>query len=157
MTKMLFPGSFDPITLGHVEIVEKARRVCDEITVVVTENPNKNSLISIDDRVELVKQSLSHLSNVVVIKSRAMVCDICDELEIYNIVRGLRNIEDFSFESHMNVYNIELNPRIETYFIMASNTKNHISSSGVREILKYNKKISHLVPSAVDKYFKEER
>lgn len=155
MLKMIFPGSFDPITLGHIEIIEKALKIADELIIVITENKNKNSFLTIDERIKLVQKSVENYSNIKVMTSSKMVCEICDDLQIYSVIRGLRNSDDYNFEAQMNTYNMELNPKVETYFIMSSNKKNHISSSGVREILKYNNSISHLVPVVVNEFFKE--
>lgn len=154
MNKIIFPGSFDPITNGHVEIIKKAIKLCDELVVVVTENTNKTPLISATERVRLINKIVSELGNVEVISSNKMICEVVDELQIYNVVRGLRDTNDFNFEMHMDAYNMELNDKINTVFIIASNKTRHISSSGVKEILKYDKSVTHLVPENIDKYLK---
>lgn len=154
MNKLIFPGSFDPITNGHVEIIKKAIKLCDELVIVVTENTNKTPYIAVEERVRLISDIVSGMGNIKVISSRKMICEVVDELQIYNVVRGLRDTNDFNFEMHMDTYNSELNDKINTVFIIASHKTRHISSSGVKEILKYDKSVAHLVPENIVKYLK---
>lgn len=154
MKQLIFPGSFDPLTNGHLEIILKAKQICDELIIVITENTNKTPYIEIEDRLMLIKELTEDTGDIKVLSSKKMICEVVEDLQVYNIVRGLRDEKDFNFEMHMETYNTELNSKINTIFIITKNTNRHISSSGVREILNYNKDVSHLVPKNINEYLK---
>jgi pantetheine-phosphate adenylyltransferase len=157
MSKIIFPGSFDPITKGHIDLIKRAESIFDEVIILITNNHMKNSLIPIDDKVELVKCSLieNNIKQFEVAVTSKMLVDFCHERDIFLILRGLRNTTDLSFEHNMSIHNQLLDSRIETICLLTKQNLFHVSSSAVRELIVYKKDINHLVPNCVSEYFEE--
>lgn len=157
MNKVVFPGSFDPFTIGHLDLVIRASNIYDSVIILVTKNVNKNSLIPFEKKIDLIEQVIAELNleNVHVDFCNTLVVDYCSKNSVNLILRGLRS-GDFDYEYNLGVYNFEINPKIETIYMFAKPSNMHISSSGVKELLKYNKNIDNLVPYPIDQYFKEE-
>lgn len=149
MKKAIYPGSFDPITNGHLDIIERASRIFDELYVCVAVNNNKNSYFSIDERVKMCEGSIKHLKNVKVVYTDGLVVHKAKELGCEIIIRGLRAVTDFEFEFQLSASNEYIDNSIETMFFMSSNGKDFISSSSVKDFYFHNVDISRLVPKIV--------
>ena len=147
----IYPGSFDPITLGHVDIIERAAGLFDKIVVAIATNESKKFLLSPDDRQTLATESLSHLSNVSVERVTGLTVDLAIALEASVIIRGLRDASDFDYENRIAIANRKLAPSLETIFLVPANDSRFISSTIVREILKVGGSIDAFVPDAVSR------
>ena len=152
--KALIPGSFDPITNGHLDVIERAARMFDEVVVGVGVNRSKNPLFSIDERVELVEQSTAHLDNVSVISFDDLLVNVAASTNAQVLVKGLRAITDFEYEFQMTSANYQLNKDIETLFIMSPPQYMYLSSSIVREIASFHGDVHQLVPHSVENALK---
>jgi len=146
----IYPGSFDPITSGHVDLIQRASRLFDEVIVAVTQNVNKNSFLSIEERIEAVNTSVEVLDNVRVLRFDSLLVDFARDHNAQIIIRGLRAVSDFEYEFQLSGMNKRLNPNIETLFMTPSEEFANISSSLVREILSLGGDISAFVPECVE-------
>lgn len=149
MKRAVYPGSFDPVTNGHLDIIERASRVFDEVIVVVLVNPNKNGLFDIDERVQLIKKVTTHLSNVKVESFSGLLIDFMNERDSKVIVKGLRAVSDFEYEFQMSLMNSKLDPDIETVFMMTSAQNSFLSSSAVKQVAVFGGCIKDLVPDSI--------
>lgn len=149
--KAVYPGSFDPITRGHIDIIERASKMFDEVYVGVLINVNKNPLFSTEERVEMVKESVAHLQNVKVVSFNGLLVDFAKQNKISFIVRGLRAVTDFEYELQLAQTNRILNPEVDTVFLTSTNEYSYISSSSVREIAAFGGDFSKLVTKNVEK------
>jgi len=147
--KVLYAGSFDPITNGHLDIIERCSQKFDEVVVTVFNNVSKKYTFSCDERIELVRGAVKHLKNVTVDISSEMVAQYCRKNDIKIVVRGLRAVSDYEYELNLSAYNKFLFEELETVFMVASNECSFISSSGVKEIAAYDEKFRELVPRNV--------
>lgn len=153
MSCALISGTFDPITLGHLDIISRSSKIFDRVIVAVMNNLNKESLFSLQERERLVRLSCQALSNVEVLATDAMMVEFFDKVSADVIVRGIRNEKDASYEFYMAEYLHQHNTRIETVFLSADPSLEGISSSAVREELK-NKRIPyHWLPEAIWREF----
>ena len=148
MKRAIFPGSFDPITIGHLDIINRGLKVFDEIIIGIGENAEKKYMFSSDRRVEYVKTVFKKNDNVQVKTYSGLTVDFCKSIEAQFILRGLRNPADFEFEKAIAHTNRTLS-KIETVFLLTASDKAFISSSIVRDVLKHNGDISALVPQPV--------
>jgi pantetheine-phosphate adenylyltransferase len=150
------PGSYDPVTNGHVEVIARAAGIFDRVVVGVVGNPqHKQPMFTLDERVAFLRDALSHLPNVEIDQFRELVVEFAHRWEAKAIVKGLRVISDFEWEFQMNQLNRHLAPDIETVYVMASPSVSFVSSSGVKEIAAYGGDVSALVPEPVARRFKE--
>lgn len=149
--KAICPGSFDPITYGHVDIIERASQLFPEVVVGVLQNPNKKPLFSIEERVDLIKTAVIHLPNVKVEAFRGLLVDFANQIKANLIIKGLRAISDFEFEFQMSLSNKRMAPDIETMFMMTKNEYSYLSSSMIKELAQFNASIHSLVPPEVEK------
>ena len=148
MKKAVFPGSFDPITLGHCEIIEKACEIFDELIVSVGNNSDKNYKFSIDQRLKFISNEFKNNPKVYIEKYEGLTVDFCKNKNIKHIVRGLRNPADFEFEKKIALFNSSLE-NIETIFLLTSPNNAFISSSMVREIMDNGGNFKKFVPNSV--------
>jgi pantetheine-phosphate adenylyltransferase len=146
----IYPGSFDPITSGHVDLIHRASRLFDEVIIAITQNVNKNSFLSIEERIEAVNTSVAALENVRVLRFDSLLVDFARDHNAQVIIRGLRAVSDFEYEFQLSGMNKRLNPNIETLFMTPSEEFANISSSLVREILSLGGDISPFVPECVE-------
>ncbi len=155
------PGSFDPVTYGHLDIITRAAKVFDEIYVVVLNNSSKKPLFSVEERIGLIDQVTKSIPNVKVDSFQGLLVDYAESVNANAIIRGLRAVSDFEYEMQITSMNRVLNDKIETFFIMTNNQYSFLSSSIVKEVAKYDGQISELVPKEVEeallKKFKEDK
>lgn len=145
----VYPGSFDPPTLGHLDIVERASRLFDEAIVAVGVNRSKASFMSVDDRLASLRESCAHLANVRVASFDGLLIEYATRMGATAIVRGLRATADFEYEFQMAMVNRRLRPEVETVFLMTHWEKSYVSSSIVREVALLGGDYTGLVPEAV--------
>ena len=155
MKTVIYPGSFDPITNGHLDIIERASKLFDKVYVCVAKNLNKKTFFTDQERIEMVQESVKHFSNVEVISTDQLIVNVAKELKATAIVRGLRAVTDFEYEFQLAAGNEFLDNEIEMVFLMASLNKSFISSSSIKEFFSFNVDISNLVPEVVVKYFNQ--
>jgi pantetheine-phosphate adenylyltransferase len=150
------PGSYDPVTLGHVDVITRACRVFDRVVVGVVREPrHKQTMFPVAERVAFLKEALAHLDNVEVDVFHELVVDFARRWGASAMVKGLRVVSDFEWEFQMNHLNRVLAPEIETVYVMASPEVSFVSSSGVKEIAHFGGKVDELVPAAVARRFRE--
>ena len=147
MKKAIYPGSFDPMTLGHLDIIERSSRMVDELTVAVLKNNAKNPLFSADERVSMIKEFTSHLPNVTVTAYDGLLAEYADEIGATIIVRGLRAVTDFEYELQIAQTNHVENPEVETIFLTTSLQYSYLSSTIVKEFASYGGDLSKFVPA----------
>ncbi|MBW8348653.1 pantetheine-phosphate adenylyltransferase [Bacillus sp. IITD106] len=145
------PGSFDPVTLGHMDIIRRGAKVFDEVFVVVLNNSSKKALFSVEERMDLLKEVTKDMPNVKVDSFGGLLVDYAQSVNAKAIIRGLRAVSDFEYEMQITSMNRVLNEKIETFFIMTNNQYSFLSSSIVKEVAKYHGNISELVPKEVEK------
>ena len=148
-TIAIYPGSFDPITNGHVDLIHRACKLFDKVIIAITQNTNKDSFLSIDQRVKAVETAIEPLTNTRVLSFDSLLVDFAREHNAQIIIRGLRAVSDFDYEFQLSGMNKRLNPTIETLFMTPSEEFANISSSLVREILSLGGDISQFVPESV--------
>jgi len=148
-TIAIYPGSFDPITNGHVDLIHRACKLFDKVIIAITQNTNKDSFLSINQRVKAVETAIEPLTNTRVLSFDSLLVDFAREHNAQIIIRGLRAVSDFDYEFQLSGMNKRLNPSIETLFMTPSEEFANISSSLVREILSLGGDISQFVPESV--------
>ena len=144
------PGSFDPITNGHIDIVQRGAKIFDEVVVVIFNNSSKSPLFTAEERAELIKEAVKHLPNVRVDISSGLLVEYAKKKKADAILRGLRAVSDFEYEMQITSMNKKLEPDIETIFMMTNNQYSFLSSSIVKEAAKYQGNITNLVPEVVE-------
>src|SRR5690625_616388 len=149
------PGSFDPITYGHLDIIERTSRVFDTVYVSVLKNSSKQGLFTPEERVELISKVTGDLPNVEVREFNGLLIDFCQEVGAGSIVRGLRAVSDFEYEMQLTSMNRKLDSSIETIYMMTNNNYSFISSSIVKEVAKDGGKTEDVVPPLVEEALKE--
>lgn len=147
--KALFPGSFDPFTAGHLNILERALTMFDEVVVAVGVNQDKRGFFSMEQREDIIRQATKGLSGVSVISYDGLTVDICKELGIRHIVRGVRNMTDFDNEQAIADANRHLFPGLETIIIPTAQEYAHISSSAVRDVIRHKGDAAVFIPGGV--------
>jgi pantetheine-phosphate adenylyltransferase len=153
--RAIYPGSFDPITYGHIDIVKRALNIFDEVIVAVAENPQKNLLFCLQERLSMVKRSMKNLSRVKVESFSGLVVDYAKEKKINVIIRGIRMVSDFEYEFQMALTNRRLSKDLETIFLMPSESYSFISSKLLKEAASLGADLSSFVPPFVDKALKD--
>ena len=149
------PGSFDPITNGHLDIISRGAKIFDEVIVTIFNNQSKSPLFTVEERIQLIEKTTEHLPNVSVDMSDGLLVDYAAKNKASAILRGLRAVSDFEYEMQITSMNKKLEPEIETFFMMTNNQYSFLSSSIVKEVAKYNGNISNLVPEFVEKATKK--
>ena len=154
-----YPGTFDPITFGHLDIITRGAKLFDKLYVSVSYNPDKNPLFSADERFLLVKEVLKDIENIEVVQNRLLTVEHCKALGASHILRGLRAVTDYDYEFQITSFNRELAPDIDTVFLMTQGKYSFLSSSSVRELAHFGGDVSNFVPEivkeAIDKKFKK--
>ena len=154
MVKAVYPGSFDPVTYGHLDIIERASKVVDELIVAVLVNSGKNPLFSMEERVEMLKEATREFSNVRIETFQGLKVDFAREMGAKVMVRGLRAVSDFESEMQIAQTNHSLNPDIDTMFFTTSLEYAFLSSTIVREVASYGSDVSQFVPPVVEERLK---
>ncbi len=158
ITHVLVPGTFDPITFGHMDVVARARRICPRVTVAVAESLGKNGVgttFSLDERVALAKQALGHLDGVDVQPFCGLLVDFARQIGAGAVVKGLRAMTDFEYELQQAGLNNRLDPDLESIFVMSNPSYGYLSSSVVRQIASFGGDVSEFVPPCVAAALKE--
>ena len=149
MKTALFPGSFDPVTLGHIDVIKRAAKLFDKLIVAVAVNTSKDPMFDIEKRVEILKLSCNGIKNIEIISFDGLLVDALKRYKVSAVVRGLRAISDFEYEFQMAMMNREINPDFETIFLMPSPQYSFVSSRMIKEIVLLGGDISAFVPEPV--------
>ena len=149
MLRAIYPGSFDPVTFGHIDIIERAARISDELIVGVLQNKAKTPLFSVEERVIILREVTKHLKNVKIIPFEGLLIEFAKKMDAKVIVRGLRAITDFEYELQMSQTNRKLNSDVETLFLTTSLEYSYLSSTTVKEVASYDGDITQFVPEFV--------
>ncbi len=153
--KAVYPGTFDPVTNGHLDLIERGSALFDEITVAILKVPEKETLFTIEERVEMVKEAVKKFPNVHVESFQKLLVDYVESIGAKVIVRGLRAVSDFEYELQMAMMNRRLKGKIETIFMMPNEAYSYLSSKLVKEVAQLGGKLSGLVPLHVEKRLQE--
>lgn len=148
-------GSFDPVTLGHIDIIKRGSAVFEKVIVGVLNNINKQPLFTVEERMEMIREATKDLPNVTVDSFDGLLIDYMKKVNANVILRGLRAVSDFEYEMQLTSMNRKLDNNIETFFIMTNNEYSFLSSSIVKEVAKYKGNISGLVPPVVEEALKK--
>ena len=154
MSIAIYPGSFDPVTYGHLDVIERASLITDRLIVAVLNNQAKNPLFTVEEREELLKRSVKHLKNVEVASFSGLTIDFAHLVGANVIVRGLRAVTDFEYELMLSQTNRKLAPDVDTIFLTTSLQYAYLSSSVVKEVAMFNGNISEFVPDFVEEQIK---
>jgi len=154
MLKAAFPGSFDPPTLGHIDIIHRAAAIFDELVVVVAENRQKKYLFSADERAAMVRELVARKENVSVCVCDTLIVDFLRKNDIKLLIRGVRGVDDFSYEFEISMMNKALDPGIETIFMTTDPKYFVLRSSAIKELASFHGNISGMVPALVDEALK---
>lgn len=149
MTTGIYPGSFDPITLGHLNIIRRARRIFDKVVVCVMVNSEKNYMFSLEERLEFIERSVHRFPNVEVDSSANLLAEYARDHEGAVIIKGLRAVTDFEYEFQMALINKKINPKLDTLFLTASEKYTYLSSTVVKEMARYGADIEGFVPMEI--------
>ena len=144
-------GTFDPITMGHLDVIERASRIFPRIVIAVANNPGKTPLFSLEARIEMVRESTAHLEGIEIDSFNGLLVDFAESKAVHVIVRGLRAFSDFEYEFQMALTNRKLKPQIETLFLMPKQDYSYVSSSNVREVAELGGDSSIFVPEPVQR------
>ena len=155
MSRAIYPGSFDPITAGHLNIIERAAPTFERFVVCVMVNGDKNPMFTTEERVEMVRLVTSHIPNVEVHSSDRLLAEYARELGCSVIVKGLRAMSDFEREFQMALINHRLNPKLDTMFLTAEHQYMYLSSSAVKELGRYDADLNGLLPDAIIPIFQK--
>lgn len=151
----VYPGTFDPVTYGHIDIIKRASEIFDKVVVAVAHNREKLTLFSVEERVAMLKSSIKGIKNVSVDDFSGLVVDYVKSIGANVVIRGLRMISDFEYEFQMAMMNRELKPNLETFFMMTGESYFYLSSHLVKEVVSLGGDVSGLVPKSVLKKLKE--
>ena len=148
MTTLVYPGSFDPLTKGHLDIIERGAKLADRLVIGILKNSSKAPMLSLEERIRIMQASIGHLHNVEIISFDGLLIDFMKSQHAKTVIRGLRAVSDFEYELQMAQANRDLYPEMETLFLATNVEFSFISSTIVKEILRYGGNIRHLVPKA---------
>jgi pantetheine-phosphate adenylyltransferase len=144
-----YPGSFDPITFGHLDIITRGAKLFDKLYIAISVNPNKKTLFTAAERINLVKEVVKDVLNVEVIESNILTVEHCKKLGASHILRGLRAVTDYDYEFQMTNFNHNISPEVDTVFLMTQGKYSFLSSSSVRELAMFGGDVSPFVPENV--------
>ena len=151
MRKAVYPGSFDPISTGHLDLIKRASKLFDELHILVSYNMFNKSSFSVNDSIEMINECVKDLKNVIVVAWDGLVVQYCKENNINIIIRGMRNYSDFENEFTLFQYNRDIYPNIETILLMPTTKNQVVSSSAIKELVEFDCSISKYVPKCIEK------
>jgi pantetheine-phosphate adenylyltransferase len=151
MRRAIYPGSFDPVTNGHLDVIERARKLFDEVVVAVAHNDEKQPLFSLEDRLNLLRETAAKIDNVRIAEFQGLLVEFARKEEAGAVIRGLRAVSDFEFEFQMALMNRKLDAAVETIFLMPKEEYTYLSSRIVKEIARLGGDVSGFVPACVAK------
>jgi pantetheine-phosphate adenylyltransferase len=151
MRRAIYPGSFDPVTNGHLDVIERARKLFDEVVVAVAHNDEKQPLFSLEQRLDLLRETAGRIENVRIAEFKGLLVEFARAQDAGAVIRGLRAVSDFEFEFQMALMNRNLNPAVETIFLMPKEEYTYLSSRIVKEIARLGGNVSSFVPGCVAK------
>jgi pantetheine-phosphate adenylyltransferase len=155
MRRAIYPGSFDPVTNGHLDVVERARKLFDEVIVAVAHNDQKQPLFTLEERVDLLRATIGNLENVQIAPMGGLLVEFAMQQNAIAVVRGLRAVSDFEFEFQMALMNRKLESRVETIFLMPKEEYTYLSSRIVKEIARLGGDVEKFVPARVAEILRE--
>ncbi len=155
MLKAIYPGTFDPVTYGHLDIIKRAAKIFREVTVVVMNNPRKKPLFNLDERLKMLKETVKDIENVKVDSHSGLLVQYVEEHSAKVVIRGLRALEDFEYEFEMALANREMYPELENVYLMTDLKYLFVSSSMVKEIAQFKGELKKWVPPIVEKNLME--
>jgi len=145
----IYPGSFDPITNGHVDVISRASKIFDHIILAIVHNPNKKSLFTVDEREKMIRDVFKNDPKISVESFSGLLSEFVDRKKVYTIIQGLRVVTDFDYELSLALMNQKLNPKVETLFFMTNEKLLFISSTLIKEVAQFGGKVSEYVPALV--------
>ncbi len=149
MRHCIYPGTFDPVTYGHLDVLARAAKLFDRVTVAIAENAGKNPLFTAAERMDLIRPNITSYTNVAITSFANLLVEFAVDQNAIAVIRGLRAFSDFEFEFNMALMNRHLQPCIETIFVMPNEQFSYTSSSLVKQVAKFGGDVSHFVPSNV--------
>lgn len=155
MKRAIYAGSFDPVTNGHLDVIERAAKLFEEVVVAVAFNPEKRGLFTPEERVQLLSEASAHLPNVRVTSFHGLLVDFARKEQASAMIRGIRAVSDFEFEFQMALMNRRLEPKLETLFLMPKEEFSYLSSRLVKEVASLGGDVAHFVPKIVAKALAE--
>ena len=155
--RVLYPGTFDPVTLGHIDLIQRASKIFDEVIVAVIKNPSKKTLFNYKERLELINGCLKKFNNIKVEGFDGLVVDFARKNKVRMILRGLRMLSDFEYEFQMALTNKSIEDKVETIFLMPRPEYSYVSSNLIKEAFSLGADISAFVPALVKKYLKKKK
>lgn len=156
MDRIIYPGTFDPITVGHVDVIKRAARLCDELVIAIMDNPLKTTTFSVDERIEMIYAACQDVSNIKVVAKSGLTVKLAQEMNARALVRGIRAVMDYEYELRTATANLMLNPDVETIFLVSRPEYSYISSSAVKEIAFNHGDVSSLVhPLVMEKLIRK--
>ncbi len=153
--KVIYPGTFDPVTNGHIDVIRRAVKLFGEVTVAVARNAQKNPLFSVEERVKFLMESVKGIDGVTVVSFRGLVVDFARRNNARIVIRGLRMVSDFEYEFQMALTNRKLDDSVETIFLMPSESFSYVSSKLLKEAAGLGADVSYFLPSCVEKALKK--
>lgn len=155
--KVIYPGSFDPLTLGHIDMIKRLSNMFDEVIVAVLINENKKSVFSLEEREEIIKKQIENdgLKNITIKSFDGLLVNFAKETGVNTVARGLREVTDYEYEKNIAMFNSKLMNGLETIFLLSDPKYSYISSSGVREVAKFHGDVSSFVSKDVELAIKE--
>ncbi len=151
----VYPGSFDPVTNGHLDLIQRGLQLFDRLVVAIADNPDKKPLFSAEDRLEMVRFGVKDLKQVKVVLFTGLLANLAREVKASAIIRGVRAVSDFEFEFQLALMNRKLTPETETVFLIPSEKYTYLSSNLIKDVARFNGDISCFVPQIVEKRLKE--
>jgi pantetheine-phosphate adenylyltransferase len=155
MTKAVYPGTFDPMTKGHLDVINRSRKLFSQIIILIAHHDEKDPLFSIQERKEMIEESIKDLDNVSVDSYDGLLVDYALKKDVNVVIRGLRAISDFEYEFQMALMNRKLSPDVETIFLVPHESFTYLSSSLIKEIISVGGDISHFVPPIVKQFLEK--
>jgi pantetheine-phosphate adenylyltransferase len=151
----LYAGSFDPITNGHIDVIERATGLFDKVLVAIAVNSKKQNLFSTEERLDMCRQSLAHLQSVEIVYTQGLIAEYAVEQGVSALIRGLRSVTDFDYEMQIALMNRKMQPDLQTVFLMPHEKYTYLNSSIIRELSRYKKDVSDFVPPPVQMALKK--